>query len=149
MNTPTVTIYFLPLYASLPFLLFSYQYDLIALSLFSTLTLVCGSGFLSFSLLFCPWVTSFCIGLWQCPAMAVLLRGTTDMHELLHCYELNNGSSLSKCLACAYSASPATWQCCERMLHQYCGQDYLKNLLKLNLHFYNFCSFCTSYWRFI
>ena len=38
----------------------------------------------------------------------------------------------------------------ERMLHQRCGQDYLKNLLKLILHFiYHFCSFCTSYWRFV
>lgn len=52
-------------------------------------------------------------------------------------------------LRCACSASPATWQCCECMLHQRCGQDYLKNLLKLILHFYHFCSFCTSYWRFI
>lgn len=81
--------------------------------------------------------------------MAVLLQGTTDMHDLLHCYESTNGSSSSKCLACACSASPATWQCCECMLHQRCGQDYLKNLLKLILHFYHFCSFCTSYWRFI
>lgn len=33
----------------------------------------------------------------------------------------------------------------ERMLHRRCGQDYLKNLLRLILFFFNhFCSFCTS-----
>lgn len=58
------------------------------------------------------------------------------MHEWLHCYESTSGSSSSQCLACACSASPATLQCCERMLHQGCGQDYLKNLLKLILHFF-------------
>ena len=66
--------------------------------------------------------------------MAVLLRGTTDMHELLHCYEFTSCSSSSKCLACACSASQQRGNA-ERMLHQCCGQDYLKNLLKLVLHF--------------
>lgn len=36
----------------------------------------------------------------------------------------------------------------ERMLHQRCGQDYLKNLLA-NSRFYHLCSFCTPYWRFV
>lgn len=81
--------------------------------------------------------------LWQ---FLFFLQG---MHEWLHRYESTSGSSSSQCLACACSASPATLQCCERMLHQGCGQDYLKNLLKLILLFFfflnHFCSFCTSW----
>lgn len=113
MNTPTVTLsLFTPLCLS------SSSYFSMTQSvwfLFSIPVLVFISGFpllpLSFSLLFCCSFTSFCTGLWERPAMAVLLQGTTDMHELLHCYEFTNGSSSFKCLLCECSASLATWQC--------------------------------------
>lgn len=133
MNTCTVT---LSLFTSLCLSSFS-QFSMTQsvwfhfLSQFWSLSLV-SSLFLSLPL--CRSITSFCTRLWERPAMAVLLRGTTDMHELLHCYEFTNCSSSSKCLACACSASQQRGNA-ERMLHQRCGQDYLKNLLELILHF--------------
>lgn len=91
----------------------------------------------------CRSFTSFCTGLWAWPAMAVLLQGTADMHELLHCYEFTNGSLSSKCLASVCSASPATWQCwthAPSMLW-----PGLPKEPQANSTFYHFCSFCTSY----
>lgn len=62
--------------------------------------------------------------------MALLLQGTPEMHELLHCYEFTNALSFIQMSWVCVQCFPQQRGDAERMLHQRCGQDYLKNLLK-------------------
>lgn len=152
MNTPTVTLYSLPLYASLPLPIWVWL-NLSGFIFYPSIGLWFPPASLPlclFSFLSCRSFTSFCTGLWERPAMAVLLQGTTDMHELLHCYEFTNGSSSPNCLACVCSAFQATWQCwthAPSMLWP--GLPKEPPQANSTFFFNHLCSFCTSYWRFV
>lgn len=153
MNTPTVTLCSLPLCTSLPlflpFLLF--QCDSICPALFSIPVLVSPLWF---------------------PALPLCLSDSSPVvHSPLSAPDCENAllwqfccRALLTCMSCCIAMSspmapphpnvlrvravlPQQRGNAERMLHLRCGQDYLKNLLKPVLHFYHFCSFCTSYWR--
>lgn len=152
MNNPTVTLYSLPLYTSLPvclLLLLLPSSVWLSLSGF-TLRFLLHPRCLFLSSLSCRSLTSFCTGLWERPAMAVLLQGTNDMHELLHCYEFTSGSSSSKTVlrVRACSASPATWQCWTHAPSAL-WPGLPKEPPQANSTFYHFCPFCTSYWQFV
>lgn len=142
MNTPTVT---LSLFTPLFFL--PVQSDSIFLVVFSVPVLdsICfllGPVWLSlFPLL--SFIHLFLHRTVSVTCYGSFLQGTTDMHDLLHCYEFTNGSLSSKCLASACCASPETWQYwthAPSMLW-----PGLPKEPQANSTFYNFCSFCTSY----
>lgn len=101
-------------------------------------------------LLYCS-VSSFCTGLWQCPAMAVLLRGTADMHALLHCYSFSScppPPPIPSDVLHVFAVLPSKRTDAECMVHHQ-RPGLPKEPPQTNSTFCHSCSFCTSCRQFV
>lgn len=143
MNTPTATLYFFLLSTFLPFFFFSlFQY-----------------GSVSLVFLFCPSLGLYCC--FPPPPASLSVSFSLSLFSFSDVYSYPSAPdcesallwqfccrALLTCMSCCIAMSshhskvlrvravlPQQRGNAERMLHRRCGQDYLKNLLRLILFF--------------